>query len=85
MHLESYDVKREADGQVKRLSGEEFLPQFLPAFVAHLREKGWLEKTFFHICDEPANHNVLAWREAAEFVRRCAPELRRIDAIEFQG
>lgn len=82
MHLESYGVKQEADGKVKRLSGEEFLPQFLPAFVAHLREKGWLGKTLFHICDEPANHNVLAWREAAEFVRRCAPELRRIDAIE---
>jgi hypothetical protein len=36
----------------------------------------------FHISDEPSDHNILAWRNASEFVHRFAPELRRIDAIE---
>ena len=64
------------------IPGKEFLPQFLPAFENHLREKGWLEKTILHIADEPSNHNIMDWREASEFVHRCAPALRRIDAIE---
>lgn len=72
---------RSANGTVT-MPGEEFLPQFLPALENHLREKGWLEKTVFHIADEPSNHNVMSWRQASEFVRRHAPSLRRIDAIE---
>jgi hypothetical protein len=82
VRLASFTVKDATSGRSKRLSGEEFLPKFLPAFVAHLRQKQWLAKTVFHIADEPSNHNVMAWREAADFIHRCAPELRRIDAIE---
>jgi len=73
---------RDAEGRRRTLSGEEFLPEFLPAFVRHLREKGWLDKTVFHIADEPSDHNIMAWRTASDFVHRLAPELRRIDAIE---
>jgi len=79
--LDQFKVKGPT-GEWLSLSGEEFLPQFLPAFVSHLREKGWLAKTVFHICDEPSNHNVMAWRQASDLVQRWAPELRRIDAIE---
>ena len=79
--LDHFPVK-ETNGQRASLSGEEFLPQFLPAFVSHLRAKGWLGKTVFHICDEPSDHNITAWRNASDFVHRLAPELRRIDAIE---
>jgi Domain of unknown function (DUF4091) len=79
--LGNFSVK-DANGQSASVSGEEFLPQFLPAFVIHLRAKGWLAKTVFHICDEPSDHNIMAWRNASEFLHRLAPELRRIDAIE---
>lgn len=72
----------EVNGRRSSVSGEEFLPQFLPALVAHLWNKGWLAKSVFHICDEPSDHNVLDWRRASEAVHRWAPELRRIDAIE---
>ena len=71
-----------AGNQVITIPGKEFLPQFLPALENHLREKGWLEKTVFHIADEPSNHNVMSWREASEYVHCYAPALRRIDAIE---
>jgi len=80
--LRDFPVREGITGRMSRVAGEEYLRQFLPVFVRHLREKGWLEKTIFHICDEPSAHNVLAWRKASEFVRRHAPELRRIDAIE---
>jgi len=80
--LDDFRVKDEATGKSRRLSGKEYLPLFLPTLVGHLREKRWLDKTLFHIADEPSNHNVTGWREASEFVHRCAPELRRIDAIE---
>ncbi len=82
IRLSSFPVKAEATGKSQKLSGEEYLPQFLPAFVEHLRQKEWLDKTIFHICDEPADHNVMVWREASDFVHRHAPELRRADAIE---
>lgn len=79
--LSSFPIK-EADGQRISVSGEKYLSQFIPAFVGHLRAKGWLAKTVFHICDEPSNNNIMAWRKASDFVHRLAPELRRIDAIE---
>lgn len=82
IRLSRFRVKNESDGRTEPVPGEEFLPRFLPAFVEHLREKQWLGKTLFHICDEPSDHNVMTWREASDFVHRHAPELRRLDAIE---
>ncbi len=80
--LRDFRVQKESTNQVITIPGKEFLPQFLPALENHLREKGWLEKTVFHIADEPSNHNVMSWREASEYIHRYAPALRRIDAIE---
>lgn len=80
--LSDFVVKDAASGKTRRLPGKKFLPLFLPQFVQHLREMNWLDKTLFHISDEPSDHNVMGWREASDFVHRCAPELRRIDAIE---
>jgi hypothetical protein len=42
--LRDFQVRDESTGESKKLSGEEFLPKFLPAFVEHLREKDWLKK-----------------------------------------
>ena len=80
--LRDFRVRKKSTNQVITVPGKEFLPQFLPAFENHLREKGWFEKTVFHIADEPSNHNVTRWREASEFIHRYAPSLKRIDAIE---
>lgn len=80
--LRDFRVGKESTGQVIRIPGKEFLPQFLPALENHLREKGWLDRTVFHIADEPSNHNVMSWREASQFVHEHAPALRRMDAIE---
>lgn len=80
--LRDFPVTDAPTGRRLRMPGEQYLPQFLPALVEHLRARGWLAKTLFHIADEPSAHNILAWRKAAELVHRYAPELRRIDAIE---
>ncbi len=80
--LRNFRTQMESTGKRRTVPGKEFLPQFLPALENHLREKGWLEKTIFHIADEPSNHNVMSWREASEYVHHYAPALRRIDAIE---
>ena len=80
--LRDFRVEKESTGQVIRVPGKEFLPQFLPVLEDHLREKGWLDKTVFHIADEPSNHNVMSWREASQFVHEHAPALKRVDAIE---
>ena len=80
--LRDFRVQMESTGKRITIPGKEFLPKFLPALENHLREKGWLEKTVFHIADEPSNHNVMRWRQASEFVHSCAPALRRMDAIE---
>ena len=80
--LRDFRAQMEPDGKRITIPGREFLPKFLPALENHLREKGWLEKTVFHIADEPSNHNVMDWREASEYIQRHAPALRRMDAIE---
>jgi hypothetical protein len=80
--LRDFRVRKGTTNQRVTVPGKEYLRQFLPAFENHLREKGWLEKTVFHICDEPSNHNVMDWRQTSEYVHRYAPSLRRIDAIE---
>jgi hypothetical protein len=79
--LQDFRVRDEAGASVI-MPGKEFLPQFLPALEEHLQERGWLDKTVFHIADEPSNHNIMTWREASDFVHRYAPHLRRVDAIE---
>jgi len=80
--LRNFPVREESTSRTVMVPGKEFLPQFLPAFERHLREKDWLDRTVFHIADEPSNHNIMSWREASAFVHRYAPALRRIDAIE---
>jgi Glycoside hydrolase 123, catalytic domain/Glycoside hydrolase 123 N-terminal domain len=80
--LRDFRVREQSSGRSITMPGKEYLAQFLPAFEAHLKEKGWLRKTVFHIADEPSNHNVMTYREACDYVHRYAPDLRRIDAIE---
>jgi hypothetical protein len=80
--LKDFKVQDAGTGATVTLAGKDVVPYFLPALEDHLREKGWLDKTLFHIKDEPSLHNAAAWREMSSYVHRYAPHLRRIDAIE---
>jgi len=72
-----------ADDNVQvTLPGMEVIPFLLPAFENHLREEGWLDKTLFHVKDEPTLRNVTAWKEISSIIHRYAPDLIRVDALE---
>jgi hypothetical protein len=59
---------------------EAFYRQFLPALVAHLKERGWLDRYLQHLADEPIEQNIESYRAMAELVHTHAPELRIIEA-----
>ena len=57
-----------------------FYAWYFPALIAHLKEKGWLDRYVQHLADEPIPGNLESWRAIAQLVRKYAPELRTIDA-----
>lgn len=57
------------------------VPDFVRALAAHLRERGWLERSMLHIADEPIPVNEESWRALSRIAQEAAPDLRRIDAI----
>lgn len=79
------------DGREVRLFGwhtpvkdggyEEFLDEFLPSFVEELKENGILERTYFHISDEPTKYNADTYKKARDIVRRHIGALPVIDAL----
>ena len=68
-------------GDTISMPADEVLPYLLPAFENHLRAKGWLDKTLFHVKDEPSHHNALSWIDASSYIHEYAPDLRRMDAV----
>ncbi len=80
--LKDIEVTDPATGDTVTLAGKEVIPYLLPAFEDHLRRKGWLDKTMFHIKDEPSLHNALSYREISAYFHHLAPDLKRMDAIE---
>ncbi len=80
--LRDLSVKDAATGKVDRMSGDLVAPSLISATEDHLRQKGWLEKTLFHVKDEPSMHNSLSWSAMSQYIHKYAPDLRRIDAIE---
>lgn len=69
-------------GEDHTLPGEEVIPSLVEAFESHLRQKGWLGKTWFHIQDEPVIWNSFSWIEFSRFIHKYAPDLIRMDAVE---
>lgn len=58
----------------------EFYSKWFPAFTAHLKEKGWLDKFVQHVGDEPVKENAASYNTAAKLVREFAPDLPIIEA-----
>jgi hypothetical protein len=59
-----------------------FLAQFLPAFHRYLSEKGLLERSLFHLSDEPhGEEHKRAYAEARAVLRDLAPWMRVADAL----
>ena len=59
-----------------------FLAQFLPAFYAFLRSEGLLERSFFHLSDEPhGDEHLAAYRRARAMLKELAPWMKVMDAM----
>ncbi len=57
-----------------------FYSQFIPALMAHLKDKGWDGIYIQHIADEPTPMNTKTYVEIASFIKSLAPGLRIIEA-----
>jgi hypothetical protein len=58
-----------------------FIDQFIPALKAHVTAKGWADKYWMHIGDEPVGPDQeKAWRDTAARVKSHWPEVKLGDA-----
>ncbi|MBA3686392.1 MAG: DUF4091 domain-containing protein [Planctomycetes bacterium] len=58
-----------------------FLAQFLPELEAFLRRADLLERSYFHVSDEPHVDHVEHYRAARALLRELAPWMRTMDAL----
>jgi len=72
----------ELEDRAAKLSDEEVLRGYLGALCAHLRERGWFERSMIHIQDEPFVQHEESYRDTARILAEAAPGLKRIEAIE---
>lgn len=70
----------EADSSEAR----EFYREFFPVFQTHLEERGWLDKYWQHVADEPLDSNADSFTTAAMLLKEFAPRIRTMDACQSQ-
>ena len=58
-----------------------FLEQFLPALKEHLARAGWLDRTYFHISDEPHIEEAETYAAARATVKDLLAGCRVVDAL----
>lgn len=58
-----------------------FLEALLTALGKFLHEKGYFERSYFHISDEPGKDSLARYRSAAELFRRALPGGKFLDAL----
>ncbi|MBM3493768.1 MAG: DUF4091 domain-containing protein [Armatimonadetes bacterium] len=59
----------------------EFLRRLLPELRAFLDEEGVLDRSFFHVSDEPGTEHLANYRAAREMLREIAPWMKVCDAL----
>jgi hypothetical protein len=59
----------------------EFLEALMPELGKFLQQKGWLDKAYFHISDEPCEKNLATYQFASELFRANLPGAKFIDAL----
>ena len=60
---------------------DKYLSIFLPAFQAHLKERGWFEHYIQHILDEPNTQRNPTYVTVAGYFKKYAPNIKTIDAL----
>lgn len=59
----------------------EFVSAYIPAVTAFLKSKGWLERFFFHVSDEPVPENRVSYAKASELLHELLGPLPSGDAL----
>lgn len=67
---------------IKSAEADNWMRQFLTALYAHLQERGDTDRWLQHVEDEPAEAE--SWKYAREWVQKCMPGIRCMDAIDHQ-
>ncbi len=83
--LNKVNIIDKKTGNVVYLTNNQGISALLRSLQKHLEKKGWLKRSVIHVADEPSYHNIASWKKAARFVRKYAPKIRTIDAIEATG
>lgn len=63
--------------------GLNFLSQYIPAFRDFLKEKGWLDRFYLGVADEPNEANALEFKELSRVIKSHAPEIKLYDALSY--
>lgn len=64
---------------------QDFYKQFIPALMAHLKQKEWDKIYLQHVCDEPEPGNEKTYGEIAAFLKSLSPGIKTIDAVHSHG
>ena len=65
------------------IEGAARLARTASALAEMIERRGWRERWFQHVSDEPSTHNAAEYRITAGIVRKYMPGIRLIDAIEI--
>jgi hypothetical protein len=68
-------------GDLKNNDLVNFYRQFIPALVAHLKEKKWYDDYYQHLADEPIDQNSASYTVFYNFIKKLAPDLKIIEAV----
>src|SRR5205823_915979 len=55
------------------------------AFAKHLRDKGWFDRLFDYLWDEPRQEDVSAVLQKAKLVREADPQIRNLVTAPLNG
>lgn len=75
-HAESRHFASTADSDYRN-----FLGQFLKALRDYLHSKGWLQRFYLHLSDEPHGDQFEAYTSLSKFVKSIVSEVHLIDAM----
>lgn len=60
---------------------QQFIGQFLPSLVAFIEENGLKDQVYFHVSDEPNEHNFESYKKASDLIHQYLSDYPIIDAL----
>jgi len=74
---------RRRDGARVRLDPQTVIQELVLSTVAHLKERGWLDRFAMHVVDEPAPHTEADYKRKSRLIHELAPGVRFIEAMSL--